>query len=285
LTFVTLGEILQDCRAQGWAVPGFDVVDTTTVEAALRGAAAQRAPVILMVYPHHTPPARWPGLVALVRTEAARAGVPVCMHLDHGSSLEQVRAALEAGFSSVMIDASRSPLEENIALTRRVVDLAHVQGASVEAELGHVGQGTEVLSADEEARRLTRVEDAARFVAETDVDALAVAIGTVHGLYRGEPHLDFERLRALGEAVSLPLVLHGGSGTPDADLRRAIAGGICKVNVWTEVAHAMVAALKDALAGPVAQSDLPRALAAGRAAAQALVEEKIHLFGAAGRAP
>jgi ketose-bisphosphate aldolase len=165
-----------------------------------------------------------------------------------------------------------------------VVAEAHARDVSVEAELGHVGGGSEVLNDAETASRLTRIEEAGRFVAETGVDALAVAIGTAHGLYRAEPRLDFARLAALRAAIPTPLVLHGGSGTPDADIRQAVAGGICKVNVWTEVALAFAGTLKDQLAVPPERLRLHEGLAAARSSAQDMVQRKIRLLGAAGRA-
>jgi ketose-bisphosphate aldolase len=279
MALVTLREILAGCADQGWAVPGFDVIGLETVEAALESATAERAPAIIMIYPNRTPRQWWPGLAALVRAEAARTDLPVCLHLDHGRDLEQIQAALDLGFSSVMIDGSTLPLEENIALTRQVVETAHARGASVEAELGHVGRGDEDLDAAEQARRLTRVEEARQFVKATEVDALAIAIGTVHGLYRGKPELDFERLHALRKAINVPLVLHGGSGTPDEDIRQAVAGGICKINVWTELEHAFVGTLKEQLAGPVESCGLPEAMIAAADSVKAVMRHKI----AAGR--
>jgi fructose-bisphosphate aldolase class II len=279
-----LSAILADCRRDRWAVPAFDVINMETVRAVFDGSAAERAPVILMVYPNHTPQDQWPGLVAFARAEIDRTGVPASFHLDHGSRLEQVHAAIEAGFSSVMIDASRLPLDENIARTREVVELAHSAALSVEAELGHVGMGEEELSDEEWTGRLTRPEDAARFVKETGVDALAVAIGTVHGLYRGVPRLDFERLYALEAAVSVPLVLHGGSGTPDRDVQRAVQHGICKVNIWTEVAIAFTATLQQELSPPPTECRLPDALAKAEETARHIVRQKILLLGANGKA-
>ena len=294
MSLITMREILEDCQEQGWAVPAFDVINQETVLAAVEGAEAERAPVILMVLPGHTPQKHWPGLAALIRAEAERATVPVCLQLDHATRLDQVQAALELGFSAVMIDGSTLPLESNIALTREVVAQAQTRDVSVEAELGHVGGGDEVLDRPKSDHRgrsgqtapgsLTRVEEAGRFVAETGVDALAVAIGTVHGLYSAEPRLDFERLAALRQAVSTPLVLHGGSGTPDAHIRHAVAGGICKVNVWTEVALVFSATLTASLAIPTEHLRLHQALAVARASAQEIVQQKIRLLGAAGRA-
>jgi ketose-bisphosphate aldolase len=285
LSFVTLREILADCQREGWAVPAFDVINFETVIASLEGAAAERAPVILMVLPSHTPLSQWPGLVALVRAQAACLDLPVCLHLDHAINLEQVEAALDLGFSSVMIDGSTLPLAANISLTRQVVDAAHVRGVSVEAELGHVGGGDEVLDEVEAASRLTPVGDAARFVAETEIDALAVAIGTVHGLYRAEPKLDFERLAALRASVPVPLVMHGGSGTPDQDIQRAIREGICKINIWTEVSMAFAATLKEQLSDPKAGHPLYKVMAAAQVTAQDMVQQKIRLLGAAERVP
>jgi len=283
LTFCTLAEILEGCRGQGWAVPAFDILNHETVLAVLDAAAAERSPVILMVYSHPDSVARLPGLAALIRTEAARAGVPVCLQLDHCQDLDIIRAALDAGFSAVMFDGSTLPYADNVALTRQVVLEARARGVSVEAELGHVGRCDEDLTREESEQRLTRPEEAARFVAETGVDALAVAIGTAHGLYRDLPRLDFERLAALRQAVPVPIVLHGGSGTPDADVRRAVAGGICKVNVWTDIAVAMVAALKEQLAAPVDRCHLPEALDVARRRAQDVAQAKVRLLGASGK--
>jgi ketose-bisphosphate aldolase len=283
LSLVTLREILADCQSEGWAVPAFDVINYETVIASLEGAAAERAPVILMILPSHTPVKQWPGLVGLIQAQASRVDVPVCLQLDHAKNLEEVQAALDLGFSAVMIDGSTLPLAANIALTRQVVGAAHAGGVSVEAELGHVGIGDEVLDDAAAASRLTPVGDAARFVSETEVDALAVAIGTAHGLYRAEPKLDFDRLTALRATVPVPLVMHGGSGTPDSDIQRAISQGIAKINIWTEISMAFAATLQEQLCGPVEVQPLYRVMAAAQATARNMVQHKIRLLGAAGR--
>jgi len=299
VAFVTLNEILADCQSEGadgrhpWAVPAFDVINMETVYAALGGAVAERAPVILMVLPGHTPVSMWPGLVAMIRAEAERSDVPVCLHLDHAKELEPIRAALDLDFSSVMIDGSTLPLADNIALTRQAVEEAHARGVSVEAELGHVGMGMGMGAEEsgdeadgrhpEDAGHLTRVDEAAQFVSETQVDALAVSIGTIHGLYRGEPKLDFERLEALRQVVTVPMVLHGGSGTPDEHIRRAVAGGISKINIWTEVRLAYLRTLQEQVAVPAERCPLHTALLVAQASAQEVVQQKIRLLGAAGR--
>ncbi len=176
------------------------------------------------------------------------------------------------------------PLEENIALTRQVVERAHAQGISVEAELGHVGGGQEVLDEDEQQARLTPVHEAERFVQETGVDALAVAIGTAHGLYRVKPRLDLERLAQIRQAVKLPLVLHGSSDTPDPQVRQAIEIGIDKVNVWTDVRLPYLRAMQAALAGPAEKVDLLQATASAQAAAREVVQHKLRLFNSADKA-
>ncbi len=282
--FRTMGEILRPCVGQGWAVGAYDTCNLETTQAILDAAAEDEAPTILMIYPSHTPQADWRTMTRLIAAEVERAAVPAALVLDHAKSLDQVEYALTLGFSGIMIDASLEPLDQNIALTRQAVELAHAWDVSVEAELGHVGTGEDVLSEDEQAAHLTRVDEAQRFATETGVDALAVSIGTVHGLYRGTPRLDFERLEQLHAVCPIPLVLHGGSDTPDADLRRAIELGIAKINVWTDVRLPFLRVLREQLDGPVEKVDIHAALSAARAAAFQVVHQKNQIFGAAGKA-
>jgi fructose-bisphosphate aldolase, class II len=284
MQYLTMAQILKPCLGQGWAVGAYDTCNLEITQAIVDAAAADKAPAILMVYPGHTPQAEWPTLTRLVAAEVERTGIPAAWVLDHAKTLDQVSYALELGFSGIMIDASQAPLEQNIALTRQAVELAHARGVSVEAELGHVGQGQDVVSEDQQRAHLTRVEEAARFVAETGVDALAVSIGTVHGLYRGTPKLDFERLAQLRAACQVPFVLHGGSDTPDPDLRRAIEIGIAKINIWTDVRLPFLRSLKETLAGPVEKIEVHEATAAARKAAQAVIRQKNQLLGSAGKA-
>ena len=175
-------------------------------------------------------------------------------------------------------------MEQNIALTRQAVELAHAKGASVEAELGHVGVGQDDVSEDQQQAHLTRVDEAERFVKETGVDALAVSIGTLHGLYRGKPHLDFDRIAQLRAACPIPLVLHGGSDTPDQDLRRAIEIGIDKINIWTDVRIPFLQTLKEKLDGPIEKIEVHEAFGAARAAATEVIRQKNQLLGSVGKA-
>ncbi|MEO8354495.1 MAG: class II fructose-bisphosphate aldolase [Chloroflexota bacterium] len=284
MKYLTLAEILQPCVGQSWAIGAYDTCNLEITQAIVDAAAADQAPAIIMIYPHHTPQVEWPTLVRIIESEVERARIPVALVLDHAKTLDQIECALELGFSGVMIDASLAALEENIALTRRAVEIAHAKGASVEAELGHVGQGEDVSSEDEHQAHLTRVDEAERFVKETGVDALAVSIGTLHGLYRGTPHLDYDRIAQLRAACPIPLVLHGGSDTPDLDIRRAIETGIDKINIWTDVRIPFLQALKDRLDGPIRKIEVTEALGAARAAATEVIRQKNRLLGSAGKA-
>jgi len=266
---------------QNWAVGAYDTCNLEITQAIVDAAAADQSPAIIMIYPHHTPQALWPTLVRLIEAEVERTRIPAALVLDHAQTLEQIACALELGFSGVMIDASLAPLDQNIELTRQAVELAHSKGVSVEAELGHVGQGDDE---DQHQSPLTRVDEAERFVRETGVDALAVSIGTLHGLYRGTPHLDFERIAQLRAACPIPLVLHGGSDTPDPDIRRAIETGIDKINIWTDVRIPFLQALKETLGGPIGKIEVTDALGAARLAATEVIRRKNQLLGATGKA-
>lgn len=283
MKYLTLAEILGPCIGQNWAVGAYDTCNLEITQAIVDASAMDQAPAIIMIYPNHNPQAEWPTLVKVIEAEVERAGIPAALVLDHAKTLEQIERALELGFSGVMIDASLAPLEENIAISRKAVELAHAKGASVEAELGHVGVGQEV-SEDEQIAHLTRVDEAERFVKETGVDALAVSIGTLHGLYRGKPHLDFERIAQLREVCPIPLVLHGGSDTPDVDLRRAIELGIDKINIWTDVRIPYLQSLKDALDGPVKKIEVHEATGAARKTATEVIRQKNKVLGSVGRA-
>jgi fructose-bisphosphate aldolase class II len=279
MKYLTLAEILQPCMGQGWAVGAYDTCNHEITRAIIDAAVADQAPVIIMIYPNHTPLAEWPTLLRNIESEVERAHIPAALVLDHARTIDQIEVALDLGFSGVMIDASLEPLEQNIALTRRAVELAHAKGVSVEAELGHVGQGDDISSEDQQQAHLTRVVEAEHFVKESSVDALAVSIGTLHGLYRGKPHLDFERLSQLRAACPIPLVLHGGSDTPEQDLRRAIEIGIAKINIWTDVRIPYLRALRGALEGVIEKTEVHEVFDTARAAATDTIRQKNMLLG------
>ena len=229
---ISMATILKDAKKNGYGVAAPNVFDGESVRVCFEAAKELHAPMIIDaggVDPEY--------IGDVVRFYCKRyPEVPVALNLDHGDDLKQVVEAIRAGFSSVMIDSSTAPFEENVAITSEVVKVAHSVGISVEAELGHVGLGNNY--AKDGVSHLTLPEEAVEFVKQTGIDCLAVAIGTAHGPYNGVPKLDIERLDAIREAVPVPLVLHGGSSTGDENLQNAIHHGISKVNLGTDLAMA-----------------------------------------------
>ncbi|MBO5307437.1 MAG: class II fructose-bisphosphate aldolase [Lentisphaeria bacterium] len=227
MALVTMNEILPAARREHRAVGAFNIANYETARAVLQAAEAEAQPVIIQLYMRLFESTKAYDLAGMLIRLAERANVPVALHLDHGDTLKQVENALKWGYTSVMYDGSRLPFDENVANTRIAVEMARKAGASSEAEIGHVAQGDETA--------LTQVDEAVRFAEATRVDSLAVSIGTAHGYYKAEPKLDIERCRAIADALpNVPLVLHGGSGTPLADVRKSIEAGIAKINIATE---------------------------------------------------
>jgi fructose-bisphosphate aldolase class II len=236
MPLVSCKEILNPARHKGIGVPGVDVIDHASTEGVLSAAESLQLPIILMVPETAFPMLDVKAFFKYLIERAKSALVPVAVHLDHGESIETIKMAIESGFSSVMIDGSALPLDENIALTKSVVELAHSAGVSVEAEIGHVGGGEGCLEGSEVDEDLfTRPEDAQRFARETGVDTLAVAFGTVHGIFKGTPKLDIQRLEQISDGVDIPLVMHGGSGLSDEQYVSVIKAGITKINLFTEI--------------------------------------------------
>ena len=222
--------------AGGYAVGLFNTVNLEMARGVLAAAEEQNAPVIIGTAEVLLPYGPLEELSWLLLPMARRAKVPVVVHLDHGLHYETCRRALELGFTSVMYDCSTDPYEENVRKVREMVELAHSYGATVEAELGHVGDNPAEGSAPVSPEACyTSPEEARDFVEKTGVDALAVAVGTAHGAYRFPPKLDFDRISRIAQAVHVPLVLHGGSGLSDDDFREAIRRGIAKVNIFTDI--------------------------------------------------
>ena len=231
---VNLNDVLTP--AGGYAVGLFNTVNLEMARGVLAAAEEQNAPVIIGTAEVLLPYGPLEELSWLLLPMARRAKVPVVVHLDHGLHYETCRRALELGFTSVMYDCSTDPYEENVRKVRGMVELAHSYGATVEAELGHVGDNPAEGSAPVSPEACyTSPEEARDFVEKTGVDALAVAVGTAHGAYRFPPKLDFDRISRIAQAVHVPLVLHGGSGLSDDDFREAIRRGIAKVNIFTDI--------------------------------------------------
>ena len=243
MKFVPSIELLRKAYEKGYAVPSFCAWNAETTELILRVATRMRAPVMLMSGPGEFP-VMGPRLLGPVsRTVAEGFDVLAALHLDHGDSLPQVRDCLDAGYTSVMLDFSARPYAENAAALRQVSQWARPLGMTVEGEIGAVGKVDNTTVEGSKFSTLTDPDEAKRYADETGVDILAISIGNAHGLYTRLPRFDFDRLEAIRRRTNIPLVLHGGSGTPEADLKRAISLGIAKVNVASEICKAF----KDAL--------------------------------------
>ncbi len=236
-------DLLIEAKHGGYAVPAPNVFDKESVEAAFNAAEELNSPVILDV--GYAMGIEETGEIAKYYG-GRHPRIPWALNLDHGGPFEHVILAIRSGYSSVMVDRSTLPFEENVAQTADVVRIAHAVGVTVEAELGHVGQGIEYEATRDAG--LTRPEEAAEFVERTGVDCLAVAVGTSHGVYKGTPHLEFDLLATLASELDIPLVLHGGSGTGDENLHRAVTTGIQKVNLYTDLGEAWLQALKREIA-------------------------------------
>lgn len=280
---VSLRELLQEAKRGRYAVGAFNFSNLETLRAIILAAQRRSAPVIIQTSQTAIKYAGLEYIVAMARVAGEQAGVPVVLHLDHGTDLATIEACIKAGYSSVMIDASHHSFTENIRLTKEVVAMAHAHGVSVEAELGRLAGQEDEISVGEREAAFTDPAEARAFVEETGVDALAVAVGTAHGLYRGEPHLDFLSLQQIAELVSIPLVLHGASGVPDASIRQAIACGISKINIDTELRIAFYRAVKNFLDHHDTY-DPRKFLSPAIDAMAELVEAKIDLFGSANKA-
>ncbi|MER6417991.1 class II fructose-bisphosphate aldolase [Streptomyces sp. NPDC001137] len=269
MPLVTTGELVTRAAAERSAVAAFNIITLEHVEAVIAGAESAKAPVVLQVS-ENAVKFRYGRLLPLARAAAVaadRASVPVALHLDHVQSEDLLRQAADAGFSSVMYDAARLPYEQNLAATRAAVDWAHAQGLWIEAELGQVGgkTGEPPLDAHAPGAR-TDPAEARAFVADSGVNALAVAIGSTHAMTTRTAALDHDLLKRLSATLDVPLVLHGSSGVPDHELAAAVAGGIAKVNLGTALNIAMTGAIRDFLAAHPDAVDPRTYLSVGREA-------------------
>ncbi|MEM3464016.1 MAG: class II fructose-1,6-bisphosphate aldolase [Candidatus Bathyarchaeia archaeon] len=302
---VTNAELLSKAKREGYAVGAFNIQNLESLSAVVEAAMEEHSPAIVAATPSAIKYGGLAYLSKIAKTAAESVPVPISLHLDHGEDFETVLRCVEAGFTSVMIDGSFLKFESNIALTKRVVDLAHSRGVSVEGELGRLA-GVEEKTV-EESTVLTDPEAAKEFVERTGVDALAVAIGTSHGAYkfRGEPKLDFERLRRISKNVNVPLVLHGASsvpqwiiekaqkygaelagakGIPEEHIKRAISLGIAKINIDTDLRLAFTATIREVLANSPKEFDPRKILGPAKEAIKEVVKGKMRLFGSSGKA-
>jgi len=228
MSLVTFNELLPQARKEKRAVAAFNVANLETLLSVFKAAEQVQSPVIIQVYQRLFKDERAELIAAMTARLASKSGIPVALHLDHGESLDQIRQAIAIGYTSVMIDGSKLPFDENIALTAEAAAIAHRAGVTLEAEIGHVPFGDGEIE-------LSTAAEAAEFVEKTGVDALAISIGTIHGFYKKAPVLDIARAREIGERVGIPLVLHGGTGVPEDQLKLAVGCGVAKVNIATEL--------------------------------------------------
>jgi len=279
MPLVNMRDMLNHAYRHGYAVGGFDLVSLDFLEAIMDAAEATRAPVILSLAESHFEYYDF----KLAMAAAEWATVPVAIHLDHGASYDSAVRAINSGCNGVMVDASQQDFKGNVALTRKVVEMAHACGVPVEGELGYVA-GVEGEDAEKHPGEViyTPVDEASAYVAETGVDYLAVSIGTVHGRMKGQPKLDIERLRDINQALKIPLVIHGGTGLSDAQFRSLIEHGVAKINYYTALADAAGDRMRDNLAAD-GRGGYTSVVNGIRDAMRAEVERCIVLWGAAGR--
>ena len=270
--------LLKAARSGGYAVGQFNFHNMDGLLAILGAAEEKESPVILG--PLFLPPR---AIMSMVRELAGEASAPIAVTLDHGQSFDQCMQCVRAGYTDVMLDTSALPFEENARESRRVADAAHAAGVGVEGEIGHVGMGEDYEDYSRIASDFTGPEEAARYVEESGVDAVAVAIGTAHGHYKGEPKLDFDRLAEIRGAVEAPLVLHGGSGVTDDDFRKAIGAGISKVNIYTHLADAALEVVRSQVSDPDLKHFFQLQYASQQAMRQ-VVEHYMDVFGSSGKA-
>lgn len=306
MPLVSLIGMYKPANEQKYAIGQFNVNNLEFIQSALEGAAEMNSPIILAASTSAIKYAGIDYLVNIVRTGSSKMSAPVALHLDHGATIEDAQKCIDAGFTSVMIDASHHPLEENIRITREVVKLAHPKNIAVEAELGRLGGIEDNVSVSEKEAILTDPYQAVRFVKETGCDALAVAVGTSHGAYKfkGEAKLAFDRIDEIKKRVGIPLVLHGASGVgqelldkaqkygaklpgakgvPDEAYKQAISLGINKINIDTDLRLAWVGAVREVLTLKPEEFDPRKILGPAREAVKKVVMGKMKLFGSAGK--
>lgn len=284
MPLVGVSELLWKAEEGGYAVGAFNANNMEIVQAIVKAAELENAPVIMQASQGALNYAGLRYITEMVKIAAESSHVPVALHLDHGTDFDQVVKCIRSGFTSVMYDGSKLPLEENIAMTRKVLDMARPIGVSVEAELGKIGGTEDHVHVSEKEAIYTDPQEAKYFVEQTGIESLAIAIGTAHGQYKGEPKLDFERLARIKELTKIPIVLHGSSGVPDESIRKAIQLGVRKVNIDTNIREAFVGAVRKVIAEKPDEIDPRKILGPAREATVEIIREKIRLFGSSDKA-
>ena len=281
---VTGKEILQHAHKNNYAVGAFNISNLEIAKAVLDAASECKAPVILQTSESAIKYAGFQELSAIVKVLADKTPVPVALHLDHGTTYETIIGCIRNGWTSVMIDGSHHPLEENIAVTSEIIKVARAVGVSVEAELGRLSGVEDNISVSEKDAFYTDPQEAVTFVKETDVDSLAISIGTAHGQYKGIPKLDLDRLQEIKKLVNIPIVLHGASGVPEDQIREATKLGVNKINIDTDIRVAFSDALKEVFQNKPEEYDPRKLLTASMANMKKVVMSKIEMFGSCNKA-
>lgn len=274
-------KILEKAQAEKYAVGHFNTSDLEITKGIINAAVRLNSPVIIGASEKAISYAGLEELVSIVKNAAETAKIPVILHLDHAKSFESCQKAVQAGFTSIMIDASNLEYEENLKLTKQVVNLAHRNDIPVEAELGAIGTSQTQIGIN---RFLTDPELAKQFCQDSEIDSLAIAIGNAHGIPQADEKLDFDRLSQIKQNVSIPLVLHGASSTPEEDIKKAISLGICKINIDTDIRIAFNKSIRNFLANNLQNYDPREIMGSVIQAIEKVVEEKIKLFGSENKA-
>lgn len=284
MNIIPMAEILKDAHKNNYAVGAFNINNMEFIQAFIQGAEEMNSPVILQVSERILPYISLGYVSSMVKEAVKYTSVPVALHLDHGNKFDTIIAAVRAGFSSVMIDGSEKDFEDNIEITKKVVEVAHSVGVSVEAELGTIGGTEDGHTVAKEDAMYTDPDMAAEFVEKTGVDTLAVAIGTAHGVYKGEPELDFVRLNNIKKILDMPIVLHGASGVSSKDLEKSVEHGVNKVNFNTDFQQAYTKKIKKIFAKKPDVYDIHSYTGPARDAVVETVKEKIMILGSNNKA-
>lgn len=281
---VTGKEILAHADKNSYAVGAFNMNNMEIIQAIATAAQETQSPVIMQASQGAIKYAGIDYIATMGKLVAKRIDVPVVIHLDHGTDFEEIMSCIRNGFSSVMIDASKYTLDENIKRTKEIVKIAHTVGVSVEAEIGKIGGTEDQVHVDEADATYTDPQEAKIFVEETGVDSLAIAVGTAHGVYKGEPKIDFDRIAEIDSLVDVPLVLHGSSGVDYPSLKKAISKGIAKINIDTDIRAAFATTVRDFTKANPDEIDPRKILGPAREAMTETIKEKMEVFGSVGQA-
>ncbi|QUH28400.1 class II fructose-1,6-bisphosphate aldolase [Vallitalea guaymasensis] len=281
---VTGKEILQKAHEEGYAVGAFNTSNLEMTRAVIEAAEEEKSPVIIQTSQSAITYAGSTEIAMIVRLLAEEASVPVALHLDHGTDWDVVMKCLRDGWTSVMFDGSKYEFDKNIEITKQVISIAHPMDVSVEAELGKIGGVEDHVKVDAKDATMTDPDEAVEFVEKTGVDYLAIAIGTAHGVYKGDPELDFDRLKDIKARLNMPIVLHGASGVPEEDIKKAVSLGVNKINIDTDLRQAFKKAMHKVVKEQPDVYDPRKMLAPTSDAIKEVVKTKIRMFGSNNRA-